>query len=264
MRLVLLISLWLSLQAIQAATEQPYYIAFDLDETLIASDRMLDKDIEAAKELGYIIETSKKGQKYIVRPGAVEILEFAQSQGFPLIILTHNTRNYAEDILGSSGLEKYFEKVKSNEDMNLAFQKDFKTYPNHRNKVYKNKTGFWTNSTKSLYRGLVKRGFQRLAGNSNIHAYLPCYNCDKYPPVFGARILIDNSNYNVEDSLDYVGIKVEEFTGLQKQANTPNGHLVWVEELKQDIEYAKNQGWAALYHNLYQKNPPLEEVPIQD
>jgi hypothetical protein len=55
-------------------------IAFDLDETLIESDKLDRKLMDAARELGYEIKKSLSGQDYIIRPGTYELLDFCQSR----------------------------------------------------------------------------------------------------------------------------------------------------------------------------------------
>lgn len=234
-------------------------VSFDLDETLIASDKLLNTDIENAKKLGYKVKTSVNGQDYIIRPGVIELLDFVQSQGFEMIIFTHNTKDYATDILESSGLADYFSTIKAHEDVVKTYNKDFQTYPNHRNKTYPQQSPLEV-YTNGLYQGLLLRGFQNMQGNKNIKPYVPCMNCAKYPPVYGSRVHIDNSSYNIENPVDFVGIEVEDFYGKKIIQPSSSGAYGWVEKLKADIVFLKENGWVELYKKKYNKAPDDSEV----
>ncbi len=239
------------------------YLAFDLDETLIASDRMTKEDISTAKRLGYKVNTSLDGQQYVIRPGAIEILEYAKRQGFNLMIFTNNKKSYAKDILGSSGLAKYFDKVIANEDVRKPYNRDFALYPNHRNNVHPQQKSKFKLYTVGVYKGYVKRSFQHLTGNKNIHPYMPRYYNAKYPPIYGARVLIDNSAYNVDAPLDFVGIKVPDFLGLIEEPRNPDNSFVWVENLKKDIYFLKEYGWVELYRVKYKRAPENKVIQVQ-
>ena len=143
------------------------------------------------------------------------------------------------------------------------YNADFKTYPNHRNRTHKNKRSLLETYTKGLCRGLIQRGFLSLQGNKNIHWYIPCYNCDKYPPIYGSRVLIDNSNYNIENPIDFIGIHVDEFTALELDALDSQGNYAWVEKLKQDLLYLKRYGWTKLYKKKYDKEPDATPVIVR-
>lgn len=233
------------------------YIAFDMDETLIQSDKLLNKDVVVAKELGFDVKESNKGIDYIIRPGAVEILDYAKEQGFDLMVISHNVKPYLVDILTSSGLDKYFDKIIAHEDLVKPVNIDFETYPQHRNKTYPQ----W--SLVDAYRhsfvnGFIVRGWQNFTGNKNIHPYLPSTNNAKYPPMYGARVLIDNAVYNVENPVDFVGIKVSEFYARDPEELSEE----WIEELKDNIDLLKTEGWVELYKAKYNKEPVLEEVKV--
>ena len=233
------------------------YIAFDMDETLIQSDKLLNTDVIKAKELGFDVKKSNGGIDYILRPGAVEILEYAQAQGFDLIIISHNVRAYLLDILSSSGMDKYFDSVISHEDLIKPINLDFQTYPQHRNKTYP-QWSLFDAYRHSFVNGFIVRGWQNFTGNKNIHPYLPSSNNAKYPPMYGARVLIDNASYNVNDPVDFVGIKVTEFFAREPEELSDE----WIEELKRDIDLLKANGWAELYKSKYGKEPILDEVKI--
>lgn len=233
------------------------YIAFDMDETLIQSDKLLNKDVVLAKQLGFKVSKSNLGIDYILRPGAIELLEYAKEQGFDLIIISHNVRTYLDDILLSSGLFEYFDKVISHEDLVKPINLDFKTYPNHRNKTYPQWSLFDT-YTKTFYTGFVLRSWQRLTGNKNIHPFLPSTNNAKYPPMYGARVLIDNATYNVENPVDFVGVKVDDFFANKKEDLSDD----WINPLKSDIDYLKLNGWTKLYERNYHKIPIVDKVIV--
>lgn len=233
------------------------YIAFDMDETLIQSDKLLNVDVKHAKELGFDVKKSLKGIDYIVRPGSVEILDYAKNQGFDLIVISHNVRPYLEDILVSSGLDKYFDRVISHENLVKPINIDYETYPQHRNKTYP-QWSLFDAYKNSFMKGFIVRGWQNFTGNKNIHAYLPSINNAKYPPMYDARVLIDNASYNVDDPVDFVGIKVSEFFAREAEELSDE----WIEELKSNIDLLKAEGWVELYRFKYQKDPIIEEVKL--
>lgn len=238
-------------------------IAFDLDETLIESTELDREAIKAAKELGYEVKRSAKGQDYIVRPGANELLDYAKAHGFNLMIMTHNRPKYAKDILKSSGLDKYFDEVRSMKDCKQIYNLDFSTYPNHRNKVHVVEGSAVSRYLSTFYKGFVLKSIKRFQGNSNIHPYLPCVNCDKYPPIYGARVLFDNSDYNIENSIDYVGVKVEPFYAREPQKRiSEQGDYLWVDLIKKDLKYLEDHEWHEYYQLKFHKQPILDEVPL--
>jgi hypothetical protein len=233
------------------------YIAFDMDETLIQSDKLLNVDVKHAKELGFDVKKSLKGIDYIIRPGATEILDYSKNQGFDLIVISHNVRPYLEDILLSSGLDKYFDRVIAHEDLIKPVNTDYKTYPQHRNKTYPQWSLFEAYKN-SFINGFIVRGWLNFTGNKNIHPYLPSTNNAKYPPMYDARVLIDNASYNVDDPVDFVGIKVSEFFAREAEELSDE----WIEELKSNIDLLKAEGWVELYKSKYHKDPIVEEVSI--
>lgn len=238
-------------------------IAFDLDETLIESDKLDRSALKLAEELGFDVKRSAKGQDYIVRPGAFELLDFAKAEGFSLMIMTHNRPEYAADILKSSGLDKYFDEVRSMEDCKKVYNLDFQTYPNHRNKVYAQERQSFFKYLDTLMKGFVGNSVKRFQGNSNIHPYLPCVNCDKYPPIYGARVLYDNSSYNIEDAIDYAGVKVEPFYADEPlERLSEHGEYLWVREIKNDLKFLKDHEWYEFYELKFHKKPVIDEVPV--
>lgn len=263
-KIALLIVLALSFSPVAAEI-----ISFDLDETLISSANMTRWDINKAKKLGYNVGKSKDGFKYVVRPGAEEILKYANDLGFEVMILTHNFGDYARDILASSGLDKYVTKVKSIEDLKLDYNEDFDTYPYHRNRTYKaSKTtvqktaGFFKRYTVGLYKGTLKRSALFLTGNTNIRPYLPAANTKKYPPIYGSRLHIDNSTYNVDAPLDFVGILVPDFDGTDLEPLEADGTASWIVPLKSILDYMKKYSWQDLYRREYHKDPIESKVKI--
>ncbi len=240
------------------------FLSFDLDETLVESNHLGHKELKKARELGYEIKTTVNGQDYIIRPGAIQLLDFAHSQGFEMMILTHNYQKYAQDILESSGLAKYFTNLKAHEDVVKPFNVDFQKYPNHRNRTYPQKSILET-YTVDLYQGMLVTTFRRMEGEHNIHSFMPCTNCSKYPPLYGARVHIDNAEQHVEGPpVDFVGILVDDFYADKLEPRNANGDYLWVEKLKADIIYLKQHNWQELYKNKYKKAPVDQKVEIQN
>lgn len=236
-------------------------IAFDLDETLIESDKLDKPALKLAQGLGFNIQESKIGQDYIVRPGTFELLEYAKKLGFKLMIYTHNRATYARDILESANLMKYFDEVRSIEDCKAIYNMDFSRYPSHRNNVHNTEANTFMYFTKAFYQGAIKNSFKKFTGNKNIHPYIPCVNCDKYPPLYGARVLYDNSSYNIEDAIDFVGIKVKAFYANELEASL-DGKYLWVEAIKKDLDYLQNHTWQEFYREKNKKEPLDNFVPL--
>lgn len=237
-------------------------VSFDLDETLVESNHLTKTELKKAKDLGYEIKTTVNGQDYVLRPGAMELLEFAKSQGFTLMLFTHNLHSYAEDILESSGMAEYFTNIKSHEDVIKPYNVDFTKYPNHRNRTYPQKSPLEV-YTVDLYKAFFVNGFARMQGEHNIQSYIPSINAAKYPPLYGARVHIDNSKEHVDKPLDFVGILVEPFCANKIEPQDANGHYLWVEKLKSDLIYLKEHNWVELYKLKYKKEPIVDEVEIQ-
>ncbi len=243
-------------------SEQSTIVSFDLDETLVESNHLTKAKLKQAKELGYEIKTTVNGQDYILRPGAMELLEFAKSQGFTLILFTHNLNAYANDILESSGMVKYFTNIKSHEDVIKPYNVDFQKYPNHRNRTYPQKSILEV-YTVGLYQALLVNGFERMQGEHNIQSYIPSINAAKYPPLYGSRVHIDNSKEHVDKPIDFVGILVDAFYADKLELQDTNGHYLWVEKIKPDLIYLKEHDWIELYKLKYGKEPITDEVEIQ-
>lgn len=246
-----------------AALNTDTIVSFDLDETLVESNHLGKAELKKAKELGYEIKKTVNGQDYIIRPGAIDLLEFAKSQGLTMMLFTHNTRDYAEDILESSGLAKYFTKIKAHEDVLKPYNVDFTKYPHHRNISYPQKSILET-YTVDLYEGLIVTNFQRMQGECNIHPFMPCINCAKYPPLYGARVHIDNSEVHIDKPLDFVGIGLDDFYADRLETKDANGRYLWAETIKNDLLYLKLHNWIELYKQKYKKEPIVDAVEIVD
>lgn len=238
-------------------------VSFDLDETLIESNHLTRAKLKEAKALGYEIKRTVNGQDYIIRPGAIELLEFAKSQGLTLMLFTHNNYDYAVDIVESSGLAPYFTKIKAHEDVIKPYNVDFKKYPNHRNRTYPQKSILEV-YTVDLYEGVLVNTFQRMQGECNIHSFVPCTNCAKYPPLYGARVHIDNSEVHVDKPIDFVGISVDDFYADKLEQKDQAGRYVWVEQIKSDLRYLKLHNWIDLYKQKYKKEPIVDKVEVQN
>lgn len=237
-------------------------LAFDLDETLIESNKLSNKALKQAQRLGFEIKSTKSGLKYIIRPGAFEVLSFAKEQGFDLDLMTLNNDKYAEEILKDSGMDKYFSRIISREDMTKDYNRDFKTYPNHRNKLHYPKHQPRLSYIKNFWQGYIIRSLQKCIGNSNIGPYIPCTSCDKYPPIYGIRVLIDNAKYNVEDPVDFVGILVNNFEAKILEPQNKLGDYIWADKVKTDIGKIKSLGWIEFYKLKYGKYPIIDEVKV--
>lgn len=245
-------------QAILATT-----VSFDLDETLIQSNHLTKEALKRARGLGYEVETTLGEQDYIIRPGTWELLDYAKSLDFDLILFTHNYHNYALDILDSSGLHVYFDEIRAHHDVLAPYNHDYKTYPNHRNITYPQKSIFEV-YTKDLYQGLFYNTVMNLQGHRNLQSFFPCMSCAKYPPLYGSRVHIDNSLTHVDAPIDFVGIKVKNFDADELEPLTRDGEYLWVAKIKEDLDYLKRNGWSRLYFHKYNKQPDTKPVPVVD
>ena len=133
-------------------------IVFDLDETLIAGDKIpftkeREKKINAmsdrkvttisknhpANTLGFDI-------KYVLRPGVKELLDYLYSRGYKMII---STRNYSAKAIAifktDPVLSKFISGTLGREDLMKPENKDFKKNPSHPDNL-----GFWE-KTKTFF-----------------------------------------------------------------------------------------------------------------
>ncbi len=240
-------------------------VSFDLDETLISSANMTRGDLRKAQSLGYKIYKTKSGEySYVVRPGAEELLAYAKDLGFRVIIITANLESYAKDILNSSGLSKYIDAVYTAEDLEEDYNEDFDKYPYHRNRTYKPAKTFVKKTARTLkqytvglYNPVLKRSFLYITGSTNIRPYIPSLNSAKYPPIYGSRFHVDDTLRHVDQPLDYVGVHVPDFDGTK--VSKYNSEPVWIQDIKEKLDYLKKYGWEDLFRREYHRDP-LESV----
>lgn len=243
----ILILFCLSLNSVLAVDR---VVSFDLDETLISSNQLKKNDLKLAEGLGCKLDKTPRGQIYIVRPGAFELLDYCKSRNVSLILISANNRAYVSDILESSGLFKYFDKVITQEDLRSSANRDYQKYPNHRNLTYPQHSALYNHSI-GFWKSYIGIGFQRLLGNSNLHPFIAHTQTAKYPPQYGSRIHVDNSWVHVDKPVDFVGIKVDDFLGLKEENSD------WIKPVKKQIDIYLKHGWQYLYLETYKKNPVL-------
>jgi protein tyrosine phosphatase (PTP) superfamily phosphohydrolase (DUF442 family) len=245
-------------------------VSFDLDETLISSGNMTDGDLKKAKELGFKILKTKSGDyEYIVRPGAAEVLAHAKELGFRVVVITCNFDDYARDIISSSDLHSYVDAIYSADDLRNDYNTDYETYPYHRNRVYKparstiKKLERGTERlTLGVFEGVVKRSFLYIVGNHNIRPYYPSANFSKYPPIYGSRFHVDDTERHVDQPMDFVGVHVSEFDGTKQIRYSAEGKPSWTYDVMEKLEYLKKYGWVDLYRREYHSDPVISEVKM--
>lgn len=242
-----------------SAVEAKEWISIDLDETLVSAANISNKSFKKAEQLGYKIDRTNKGLRYIVRPGAEKLLQYIEVLDYDTLILTHNKKKYAEEIIESSGFNRYVDRIVSIEDLSKSYNRDFVKYPYHRNKTHKQRPKYkqWT---VDFYQAFFKRGVLNLLGNRNIKPYIPKQFTNKYPPVYCARLHIDNSSFNVESPLDFIGIEVTDFYGTELEERNDAGDYIWARELMDDLKSLREIGWIELYRNKYDKEPVQSNV----
>lgn len=135
-----------------AATMNPVFqgdpenqvIVFDLDETLLAGDKKpidakLEKQINdmgdrkvATVPKDYPLNKRGREIKYVLRPGAKELLEYLSSRGYKMIACTRNYTDRGESICDIDPvLKQHISGVLGRTDLISANNQDFKKYPNH-------------------------------------------------------------------------------------------------------------------------------------
>lgn len=123
---------------------QDQVIVFDLDETLIAGDK---NHIDAKREKAINalgdrkVETVPKDHpmnergveiKYVLRPGAEELLAYLHSRGYKMIACTRNYADRGDAICNHDPvLSKYISGCLGRKDLQSAANKDFKASPHH-------------------------------------------------------------------------------------------------------------------------------------
>lgn len=264
-----------SFSRISVLAAEKLIIAFDMDETLISSVNIEARDFDIAKKIGYKVHETPMGQKYIVRPEADLVIKYAKAMGFGVILMTHNIRYRALDILEDAHLIQYFDSIKSNENMSEEYNRDFEKYPQHRNKTYEQRP-LWKHYTVDLYENFIVKNWKHLSGSPNIHGHLPKRWINKYPPVYGARVLIDNADYNLKNATDFVAVEVTDFYGTDYEKlaskpitfgykyNLPSPKYQWSNELIKLFKDLEEKGWIEVYKEMNGKNPILSDVPVAD
>jgi hypothetical protein len=72
--------------------------------------------------------------------------------------------------------------------------------------------------------------------------------------------LIDNAEYNVENSDDFVGILVDDFYGNKLEAKNSAGKYLWAETVKANLRDIKALGWEKFYKKYFKKAPLETEI----
>jgi hypothetical protein len=171
-------------------------LIFDMDETLVAGDKVpiTEKREQEINAMGdRQVDTIKKGDalnklpfdiKYVLRPGAKELLEYLTSRGYKIIVSTRNYQGYAEAICKHNPiLAKYVSGTLGREDLQTAENKDFKKYPNHPDNY-----GFFKKMGCTLYNIFIYGPqylfykFKSLFSSKNVRWNPSCGTLGKYPP----------------------------------------------------------------------------------
>lgn len=261
-------------------------IVFDLDETLIAGDKQPINDAYAEKinAMGdrkvNIIPKEKSGLdfdiKYVLRPGAEEVLKQSYEKGHKNIACSRNYNKYAEAICKYDPiLSKYICATIGREDLLSDLNKDFVKNPNHPdNYGFFRKIGCFF-YTYFLYapKFLCKKIIAFFAGG-NVRWNPNCGILGKHPPIMieiikvngnhkldkckPARTLVDNL-YSKElsdckRSGDFVAISPNvdrNQSGIATEFHNPddpepkdeNGEYLWVKQVMGAID----KGWKASY-----------------
>lgn len=286
----------------QAPSKEPEFkgdpedevIVFDLDETLIAGDKQPINDAyeEKINAMGdrkvNVIPKEKSGLpfdiKYVLRPGAEELLKQSYEEGHKNIASSRNYNQYAEAICKYDPvLSKYIVGSIGREDLLSDLNKDFVKNPNHPdNYGFFKKIGcffytyFWY-APKFCF----KKFFSLFTG-ANIRWNPNCGILGKHPPIMiqmlqargnnklskckPARTLVDNLYAkelgDCKRSGDFVAINpnVKRNGGdIETEFHNPddfepkdeNGEYIWVKQVMTAIR----KGWRANYKEATSKEP---------
>ena len=279
-------------------------IVFDLDETLIAGDKnpitaKRQKEIEAKGDRK--VETvpkdhplNKRGReiKYVLRPGAQELLEYLHSRGYKMVACTRNYSDRAEAICEHDPvLSKYISGSVGRTELQDAENKDFKKYPNHPDKL-----GFWKrfkghmHNTFFVFPKFMWLKFKSIFNGANIRWTAEVGSLGKYPPNIiellkskgnhkldnckPARFLVDNSDKReTRDALKcgdwtYVNSNVDSNGDGKRTPFFAADDVIKIDlkdpdtgETKQGYKWVKKviddieMGWRAHYKQTFGKEP---------
>lgn len=279
-------------------------IVFDLDETLIAGDKHpINKKRE--KEINAIgdrkVETvpkdhpfNKQGReiKYVLRPGAKELLEYLYAKGHKIVACTRNYSDRAKAICDHDPvLSKYISGSVGRAELKSDLNKDFKKSPKHPDKI-----GFFAklkHFVKNIFVGYPKFAwlkFKSIFTGANIRWTDELGSLGKYPPNIiellkaggnhefddcaPARFLVDNSDKretrDCKKSGDWVYVNSnEDINGDGKKtaffATDPVAKITIQDpqsgEDKEGYKWVRNvinqidKGWRAQYKELVGKEP---------
>lgn len=279
-------------------------IVFDLDETLLAGDKHpIDKKREAQINAmsDRHVETvpkdhplNKRGEdiKYVLRPGAKELLEYLNSRGYKMIACTRNYTDRGESICEHDPvLSKYISGCLGRSDLESDLNKDFKKYPKHCDNI-----GIWKKFKGFLHTTFVYTPkylwlkFKSLFNKSSIRFNPEVGKLGKYPlnmlellkakgntkleGLQAPRFLVDNSdkretrdmkqsgdwayiNSNVDKNGDGKATAFYALDECPKQMLTDPD----TQEQKEGYEWVKKvvtgieQGWRAQYQEMTGKAP---------
>lgn len=171
-------------------------IVFDMDETLIAGDKVPITPEREAKinAMGdRKVETIKQGDplnklpfdiKYVLRPGVKELLEYLTARGYKIVVSTRNYQEYGEAIAKHNPiLAKHISGVLGREDLLTPENRDFKKYPNHPDHY-----GFFKKLGIGFYNIFIYgpqhlfHKFLSLFNGKNVRWSPPYGTLGKYPP----------------------------------------------------------------------------------
>lgn len=257
-------------------------VTFDLDETLIACNKLTEEMKKKGQELGYKLITSKEGREYFLRPGAVDLLKWVKDQGFIVVVTSRNLHGYEEDLINSCELKNYIDHITGLSDLLDAENQNFDKFPNHPNRmgVMEKLTAIPKTIYKGIFHDFIGRGSKRLAGNKNFAPYMrsmPWKNF-KYPPhLSGSHILVDNlykeNHAKSLQSKDWVALDPGQFDGDSVEQRAMNGDYQWAANIKDKLLQVKRAGtWKTLATDFApidkavelaksaRENPKLKEI----
>lgn len=247
-------------------------ISFDMDETLISYNKLSNSGKEKARMLGYKFQVSdKKKKEFILRPGAIELMQYLRDNGFKIVVSSRNLRSNVEDIVESSDLRYYVDHYTGLEDLvDDPNNQNFKLMPRHPNNLpfIEKLIGFLHTWLIRFPEKFIWRSVLSMF-NENINPYIPSYpwEINKYTPYLsGSRVLIDNlyeeNKRNALRSKDWVALDPGEFLGLELEKKNARGEYTWVSKIKKAALILKEKGWQELYIREYGEQPIDEPLTV--
>ncbi len=206
---------------------------------------------------------------FMERPGATELLETLVQRGFVLLASSRNMPHHVKTIVDKLKFRPYFLEIYDRTDLSHPSNQDFKTYPQHSNRV-----SMWTRFTDWVSRNTVGKFAElgrylksKVDKHSPYFPNTPAGTVNKYPPRWASHVLIDdkaeNSNHS-KISKDWVHIQIPPFHS--SDIKDPPRDLLktkWWSSVEKAANILEASSWERLYETTYNSKPKTNnKVPV--